>query len=420
MALLNMHAVKESFPSLAGNQVFFDNAAGTQILGAAVERIRDYLINTNVQLGASYSTSKKATSLYNEAYTAAARFINASRDEIALGPSTTQLFRNVSNAFHFQPGDEIILSIIDHESNIAPWIDLAQRQNLNVKWWRPTLDSSKPTTYINPQLEIADLTPLLSSRTRLVAFTHASNILGTIHDVEAITSSIRMTNPQTLVCVDGAAYAAHRPINVKDLGVDLYAFSWSKVYGPHISQLYASPLAISLLSSLGFWFKGKSSLQDKIGLSGASYELLHALLAVIPYLSEKWEGILSQETALTQVFLDWLNTRGRRYKATIFGDRSADPKKRVATISFTVEGWNSKELVQGVEAQTDGKRYGFNSGDFSSFRLVYDDVLGLQTEKGVVRVSMAHYNTVEEVEGLLQAVEEVLGLGSSSVSRAKI
>lgn len=139
-----------------------------------------------------------------------------------LGASTTQLFRNLSYTLNFNAGDEIVISALDHEANIAPWVDLAERQNLTLQWW-------KSSTKEQPKLLAEDLEALLSDKTRLVTCTHASNILGTIHDIKKITSTAHAKNPNALVCVDAVAYAPHRKIDVKDLGVDFYAFSWYKV-----------------------------------------------------------------------------------------------------------------------------------------------------------------------------------------------
>jgi selenocysteine lyase/cysteine desulfurase len=138
-----------------------------------------------------------------------------------LGSSTTQLFRNLSYALEFPAGSELILSKIDHEANIASWVDLATRRNLIIKWWLPK-------TKENQKLEASDLKELLSDKTVLVTCTHASNILGTIHDIKAIAEAVH-TVPGAFLCVDAVAYAPHRPIDVKDLGVDFYCFSWYKV-----------------------------------------------------------------------------------------------------------------------------------------------------------------------------------------------
>lgn len=312
-----------------------------------------------------------------------------------IGSSTTQLFRNASHALTFSPGDEIVVSAIDHEANIAPWVDLAARQQLVLKWWRPTT----PAGTTDPKLCASDLTDLLTSRTRLVTCTHASNILGTIHDIPAIAAAVRSgPSPDALLCVDAVAYAPHRSLDVRALGVDLYAFSWYKVYGPHVSLLYASPRALARLRSLGHYFNPAASLEDKLGLAGSSYELVHGIPAVLAYLGVdggedgssapgKWEGIVAQEARLQETLLGFLNARD---DVTVWGERSADPAVRVPTISFTVRGWDSRELVETVERDSN---FGFRWGSFYSVRLV-NETLGLGSD-GVVRVSMVHYNTGE-------------------------
>jgi selenocysteine lyase/cysteine desulfurase len=138
-----------------------------------------------------------------------------------IGPSTTQLLRNLSNAINWSPGDELILSKFDHETNIDPWTFIAERLGLRVKWW-----TSEPTN--TPRMDLEELKTLLSPRTRLVACTHASNLLGTINDVKAIAEVVHSVK-RALFVVDGVAYAPHRRIDVKELGVDFYAFSWYKV-----------------------------------------------------------------------------------------------------------------------------------------------------------------------------------------------
>ena len=140
---------------------------------------------------------------------------------MVLGPSTTQLFRNLSVALfeYIQPGDEIIASKLDHEANIASWVQLAKDRNANLKWYEPK-DKK------NPQFQPEVLRELLSNKTKLVAVTHTSNILGTINDIKAIAQEVHRI-PGALLCVDAVAYAPHRAIDVKDLEVDFYSFSWS-------------------------------------------------------------------------------------------------------------------------------------------------------------------------------------------------
>ncbi|PSR88947.1 cysteine desulfurase [Coniella lustricola] len=389
--------IRGSFPALARDQVFFDNAGGSQTLGTVIDAIRDYLVGSNVQLGATYATGKRANASYENAYQAAAKYINASRDEIVLGSSTTQLFRNISTTFTFQPGDEIIVSTVDHEANIAPWVDLAERQQLVLKWWNPSGESQ-------PKLTVPDLERLLSPRTRLVTCTHASNILGTIYDLKAIATAVHKAVPIALVCADAVAYAPHRPLNVQETGVDLYAFSFYKLYGPHIALLYArSATAQKQMRSLGHFFNPHTTLENKLGLAGASYELMSGIPAVVDYVDAVgWEVILQREAELQGTLLEYLNSKAG---VTILGESSADGNVRVPTVSFTVDGWDSKELVEAVEKDTP---FAFRWGAFYSNRLVYEH-LDL-AKSGVVRVSMVHYNTVDEVKTFIEALEKTLSL----------
>lgn len=372
--------VRAKFPALKQDQVFFDNAGGSQTLGTVIDSIRDYLLQNNVQLGASYPVGQKSTAKYKDGYEAGASFINANPDEIVYGSSTTQLFRNLSFALDFEPGDEIIVSTIDHEANISPWVDMAKRQGLKLKWWRPTTGTS-------PRLVPGDLIDLLSPRTRLVTCTHASNVLGHITDVKAIVAEAHAVG--ALVCVDGVAYAPHRPIDVQELGVDFYSFSWYKVFGPHVALLYASWRAQQHIRSLGHFFNPKATLEDKLGLAGGSYELCQAVTPVVNYLlaqgMSRWPAIEKHEAELHTVLLKTLQQIPH---VTVYGLGYGDMSWRLPTISFTVKGWNSKKLVEAIEAESN---FGCRWGSFYSQRLVRD-ILNLGPE-GVVRVSMVHYNT---------------------------
>ncbi|KAI1083323.1 pyridoxal phosphate-dependent transferase [Whalleya microplaca] len=380
MTNFDVLAARSNFPALQQDQIFFDNAGGSQTLGTVIESIRDYLSKTNVQLGATYKTGK------------------ISNSKTVFGPSTTQLFRNLSYTLEFKEGDEIIVSSIDHEADIAPWVDLAHRQKLTLKWWTPA-----PST--NPKLLVEDLQGLLSPRTRLVTCTHASNILGTITDIPAVAAAVHGV-PGALLCVDAVAYAPHRALDVKALGVDFYSFSWYKVYGPHISMLYASREAQKQhMRSLGHFFNPSETLENKIGLAGANYELVQSIPAVANYLGggtpDAWGGFEAHEAELQSTLLEYLKSRS---DVTVYGETNPDTKLRVCTISFTVDGWDSRDVVETVEKDTN---LGFRWGAFYSNRLV-NQLLGLGPT-GVVRVSMLHYNTLEEVKTFIEAFDKVIG-----------
>ncbi|KAG8630115.1 hypothetical protein KVT40_001734 [Elsinoe batatas] len=419
-AAIDVKAIRQRFPALDKEQVYFDNAGGSQILADVAEAVSKYLLTTNVQLGASYPIGQLSTTSYSTGYQLAASYINAAPNEIVFGPSTTQLFRNLSQSLynHLAPGSEIILSTLDHEANLASWVHLATLRSLSIKWWRP----SSPGT--NPHLTPDDLRPLLTDKTKLVACTHTSNILGSITPVRAIADLVH-TFPHALLCVDAVAYAPHRQVDVQALGVDFYAFSWYKVYGPHIAMLYASPAGQKAMTTLGHFFKGSETLEDKLGLAAASYELVAGVKPVIGYLQglggrgevgetvdrealgRAWEKIAAHEEALQGVVVDYLNSKPHGKKITIWGEPVKDREKRVPVISFTVKGWGSKDLVMAVQEKSKG-RLGFRWGSFYSNRLV-GDVLGLKdVNDGIVRVSLVHYNSEEEVKEWVKTLDEVL------------
>ncbi|KAI0432097.1 aminotransferase class-V [Xylaria sp. FL1042] len=412
MSSFDIETLRSQFPGLARDQVFFDNAGGSQTLGTVIEAIRDYLAQTNVQLGATYKTGQLSTERYETGFAAGARYINAEASAIVFGASTTQLLRNVSFALEFSEGDEIVVSSIDHEANIGPWIDLAARQKLVLKWWTPTLspdnnrNNTNNSTITNPDpipiLTPSSLTPLLTSRTRLVSCTHTSNVLGSINPIASIAAAVRAgPASEALVIVDGVSWAPHRPVDVQALDVDVYAFSWYKVYGPHMAMLYASRRAQGNMRSLGHFFKKGDTLEEKIGLAGASYELLHALPTLtshLPSSPSSWASRTAHEETLQTTLLSYLVSRP---DVIVYGDTTGSSAARVSTISFRVVGWSSRDVVETVEAVTN---FGFRWGNFYSPRLVHE-LLGLGDD-GVVRVSLACYNTVDEVKGFIDALEK--------------
>jgi cysteine desulfurase family protein (TIGR01976 family) len=399
----DVDAVRAQFPALAQKQVFMDNAGGAQVLKTVIDSITAYLTINNVQLGASYPVSQVSTSLFSKGHETGAKYINASPDEVVFGPATTQLFRNLSVALKVEPGAEIVLSNLDHEANLAPWVQLAEWKGLTVKWWIPTKNTNS-----NPKLEAEDLKKLLSEKTRLVCCTHTSNILGTVTDLPALSKVIRERSPNALFCVDAVAYAPHAPIDVKAFGVDCYSFSWYKVYGPHVSMLYVSKKAQDQLNSLGHYFKTRSTLEEMLGLAAGNYECVQAVPPIIEYLdSIGWEGISVQEEKLQETLLKYL--RSKPDVIQIYGEPSSDRRLRIPVISFKVKGRRSFSITDAIEARSS---YGCRSGHFYSKRLC-ETVLGIPDgEDGVVRCSLLHYNTVEEVEGLVKVLDEVINEGS--------
>ncbi|MCB9562509.1 MAG: cysteine desulfurase-like protein [Kofleriaceae bacterium] len=395
---LDLARVRAEFPALGSDFAFFDNAGGSQTLRGVADRVRDYLLTSNVQLGASYEVSRAAGARVAAAVAGAAAYVHAaSPDEIVLGPSTTQLLANLALAMRtwLRPGDEVVVSRAEHEANAGPWCRLAAATGAVVRWW--------PLDPVTLRLEPHGLAPLLGPRTRLVAFTHASNLLGTIHDVAGLTALAHGAGAR--VVVDGVAYAPHRAIDVRAWDVDAYVFSAYKVYGPHLAVLYGKRDLLAPLPGINHDFIGRDQLAYKLQPGNLNFELAHGLGGVFAYVDDlggpaaAFARIAAHEEALAAPLLAWLrDAPGVR----VLGEATADRARRVPTISFTVAGRRPEDVVRVV----DGHRVGIRHGDFYARRLVED--LGLADAGGVIRASMVHYNTHDEVARLIEALAAAL------------
>ena len=404
---LQLDFVRSQFPALAGDWTFFDNAGGSQTLKPVVDRISEYLLTSDVQLGASYAVSQLAGDRVSKAAQGVATLMNASDPtEVVMGSSTSLLLRILALclAHTFAPGDEIIVTNCDHEANISPWVDL-QRQGVVVKFWR-----------LNPQtleLHLEDLELLLSDRTRLVALTHASNILGTINAIRAVCDRVHAQGG--LVCVDGVGYAAHRLVDVQAFDVDFYAFSFYKTYGSHYAVLYGRQQLLASLPNFNHYFIQDSPYKFQPG--NVNFELSYGMLGLCDYLSEiaqrhssetapdlrsqmhqAFSLIAEHEEALSDRLLQFLRSKAN---VRIIGSELADRSRRVPTLSFVVAGMDSAS----IPIQVDPHRIAIRYGDFYAKRLIED--LGLAPQNGVVRVSMVHYNTLEEVDRLIAILDRL-------------
>ncbi|HYW18668.1 MAG TPA: cysteine desulfurase-like protein [Nodularia sp. (in: cyanobacteria)] len=408
---LNIDKVRSYFPALAGNWTFFDNAGGSQTLKTVVDRISEFLLTTNVQLGASYQVSQLAGERVALANEGMATLINAkSPHEVVMGSSTTMMLKILSLCLSqtFTPGDEVIVTNCDHESNIGAWVAL-EKQGVTVKVWQ-----IRPDTL---ELHLEDLEVLMNQRTKLVALTHASNVLGTINPIKEITAFVHERG--AMVCVDGVAYAPHRLIDVQDLDVDFYVLSCYKVYGSHCALLYGKGEQLLRIPGLNHYFIEQSDIPYKFQLGNLNFELTYGMLGLCDYLSELAQLHYGDETApelrnqMAQVFdlisvheenlsdrlLQYLNSHP---KIRVIGKSTANRELRVPTISFAVDGVHSSTIPLQIDLDYIGIRY----GDFYAKRLI--EYLGLAPQGGIIRVSMVHYNTLEEVDRLIEAFERVL------------
>lgn len=404
---LDLDFVRSQFPALAGEWAFFDNAGGSQILKRSVDRISDFLLTRNVQTGGTYDVSVKAREAVEDSRRAVATLVNAARpEEIVMGPSTTALLQNLARAMASQlsAGDEIIVTNADHESNIGPWVGL-QKMGIVIKTWKVNTETF--------ELEIDDLLPLFSARTKLVCVTHVSNLLGTINPVAEIA---RITHEHgARIVVDAVAYAPHGAVDVTGWDVDYYAFSFYKVFGPHHAVMYGKYEHLLELDTLYHYFYGKDKVPHKLEPGNVNYELSCGAAGIVDYLIElggksdasgsdrakivaAFSDIAAHERLIGERLLTYL--RGRN-DCRIIGRASAG-EGRVPTISFKVEGRDSGEIAEAIDPFKVAVRF----GDFHARRLA--EALDITANGGVVRVSMAHYNTLAEVDKLIAALDESL------------
>ena len=401
--MLDADRVRACFPALDTDWAFFDNAGGSAPARHVIERVAEHMRRLPFQLGASYPHSAAAREAVEAGRAAAGRLVHAPAGEIVFGASSTVLVQRLARALAplWRPGDEVVVTNVDHEANIGPWRGLEER-GIVVREWRFDPGSLA--------LELGDLDGLLSERTRLVAFTHGSNVIGTVHDVRAIAERVRAAG--ALSCVDGVAVAPHRRIDVASLGTDFYFLSLYKVYGPHLAVLHGRRELLEAAHGQYLFFHGEDAVPVKLEPGNPCYELAAATPGIVEYLEEldrahggaggldgAFARIAVHEAELAAPLLAFLDGHPR---ARIVGLGAADPTRRVPTISFTVEGLSSSAVI----AELDARRLAARFGHFYAYRLVRD--LGLPTGEGVVRVSLVHYNTPDEVARLVAALTEIL------------
>lgn len=393
---LDIPYVRAHFPAMSDEWALMDNAGGSPPLFGVIEAVHDYMRYRQVNLGASYGPSADATARVAAGAAAMAALIGCDPDEVVLGPSSTMLVRLLASALKFEPGDEIVVTNLDHESNIAPW----RERGVVVREWKFDLASG--------DLTLAGLEQVLSPRTKLVAFTHVSNLYGTVHDAAAFVRRIQEAG--ALAVVDGVAFAPHRRVDVRAIGADFYFLSLYKLSGPHEGLLYARRDRLRETKSLAFPFLGNDLGPYRLQPGNVNHELTASLPALLDYyvklgdhhggggLQRAFEVIEEHEARLGRTVLDFLAARS---DVRLLG-RTRMGADRVPTISFVVKDRDSAEVVKAIDAHKVGTRF----GHFYSYRAA--EALGILEQNGVVRVSLFHGNTPAEVERLLAALDEVL------------
>jgi cysteine desulfurase family protein (TIGR01976 family) len=405
---LNLDLIRAEFPALQDGCVYLDNAGGSQVLQRVADRVSDYLLTSSVQLGASYAQSQAAGERVLAARRAVAQLINApADDEVVMGGATTSLMFLFTQALlpGVKPGDEIIVTNTDHEANIGGWMRL-RGAGAVVKVWE--------VNHQTLELDLADLDRLLSPKTTWVAMTHASNILGTVNPVAEVAKRVHAVGGR--LCVDAVAYAPHRLVDVQASGADAYVFSFYKVFGPHYAVMWIQRDLLMGLPSLNHYFIGTDVVPYKLQPGNVNYELSYGCMGINDYLvhvgtslgaagtgrqkmQAAFDAFEVHENQLAERLLGYLRSKK---SVRVIGHTGATDGSRVPTIAFMAGEQPSEAIVRHVDQHGIGIRF----GDFYAKRLI--ETLGLHAQGGVVRVSIAHYNTFGEIDRLITHLDEVI------------
>ena len=401
--------VRSKFPAVIKAEAedppfaFFDNAGGTQVPDNVIIATQRYFTDHNVNLHAKYARSEQNVDLVNRMRGKMATFLGAdSSHEIICGLNATTIMRLFATSFRetLSPGDELIVTSLDHEANITPWLRL-QLDGVKVKFWEPRGEAAL--------LEPGDLKALLSNKTRLVAVTAASNVLGTIIDCREIADLVHDVG--AVLFVDGVHVSLHLRTNVTRDDIDVFTCSGYKIFGPHIGFSACKKEILDGMPSLNHFF-----LNDlKLEIGTQNFEGLAAMEGMLEYFDElagqleideqpPYDDIYQAVGEYERMLFECLLTGLQRINGvTVYG--ITDPGKydrRVATVAFSVGDLHPDE----VSAHLGKAGFGLQQGHMYAARIV--DWLRLSNKGGVVRAGLCHYNTVEEIDRLLAAIKSFL------------
>ncbi|MGF6482868.1 cysteine desulfurase-like protein [Paraburkholderia sp. JPY419] len=412
---MNHSQLRQQFPVFTRDTrgtIFFDGAAGTQVTHRVIDKMADAMIEDNANLGGCFPTSVNAVRKVASAREAFKDFFNANdAREVVFGQNMTTLTFAFSRAITrtLQAGDEIVLTRMDHDANVSPWLLAAKDQGLIIRW----IDFDPKTCEYN----LSNLDEVITPRTKVLAINYASNITGTINDIAAPIR--RAKEVGALAYVDAVQYAPHGVIDVQDLGCDFLVCSAYKFYGPHIGILWGR---LELLERLEFYKvrPASNAAPDKFETGTKSRETIAGALAAIEHfewLGETFGGATASSSrrerivagmAFTKHYEDELVARvieglSAFRGLTIHGITAKDRLDgRVPTISFSVEGADPAKIAQSLA------EVNVNVWPGHSYGLEPIERLGLTNKGGVVRVSFAQYNTMDEVEVFLDHMRKIL------------
>ena len=373
-----VEAVRARFTALQQPLAFFDGPGGSQVPDSVIDAIADYLRHDNANIGAPYGTSRRTDALVAKARATAAGFLNATVDEIAFGANMTTLnFALTRTASReWQAGDEIVCTQLDHDGNVSPWLELAHDRGFVVRFCE--IDDEC-------RLDLDHLRTLVGERTRVVAFPWASNAVGTITPVAEIAGIAHEAG--ALAWVDAVHYGPHGPIDVQAAGADVLVCSPYKYFGPHLGLAFVRRELAETFRPYKVRPADDFPIGHRFETGTLPHELLAGFVAALEYLEDVgWDFVLEQEHELGARFL-----AGLADEWTLHGPPTMDD--RVPTFAIT------HASLSPAEAATRLGERGFAVWHGNYYAVEIMRRLGL--DDGAVRVGILHYNTADEVDGLL-------------------
>lgn len=412
MSDLDLDFVRSQFPAFADPRLtgwaHLENAGGSYVPRQVIDLLTDFYVSSKVQPYYPGDPSRRAGEAMDRAMSLIPATLNADADEVMLGPSTSQNTYVLARAVREQltDGDEVVVTNQDHEANIGAWRSL-ERTGITVREWQVD-----PTTGL---LALDDLRALVNDRTRLVAVTHASNLAATVNPIREIADLVHAVGGR--LAVDGVSYAPHAAVDVRELDCDFYYYSSYKTYGPHLGVLYVRRSELARIPNQGHFFNADKP-RYRLTPAGPNHAEVAAMGGVVDYYRAVHEHhggsssdddvaavrgafalFAAQEQSVMAPLVDLLTTRDG---ARLVGAPSADHTVRAPTFAFTTSRCSSADVVQAlVDA-----RINCGNGNFYAYRLTR--ALGLDPEDGVVRLSLVHYNTRDEVDRALEVLDSVL------------
>jgi cysteine desulfurase family protein (TIGR01976 family) len=375
---LDVGAVRRRFSALQRGLAFFDGPGGTQVPDEVIDAIATYLRESNANVGGDFETSRRSDALVADARLAGAGLLGCSADEIVFGANMTTLNFSLSRAAArvWREGDEVVVTRLDHDANVSPWLELARDLGLVVRF----ADIRDDTT-----LDLDDLAAQLSERTRVVAFPWASNAVGTLVDVARVAELAHQAG--AFAWVDAVHYAPHGPVDVAAAGADVLICSPYKFYGPHMGLAYLRRDVAERWRPFKVRPQAEEPFGHRFETGTLPHELLAGLVACVEYIeSVGWAGIQAHERELGQRFLDGLPDN-----CTLYGLNGMDG--RVSTFAFNVEGRSPRSVANHL-----GER---NIAAWQGNYYAVEVMKRLRLDEGAVRAGFVHYNTHEEVDRLL-------------------